>query len=121
MSIYFTISAAYYFAEGGTIIHVDNGATLQSAPQVRSIEYGDGYKLDIPLAPPLRVLGAQFSNRDPAEINVIETYLINLGGDIIPDFIIGSETIPFSTIKFNKNYLNGQVFSLSAEFKEEYR
>jgi uncharacterized protein (DUF111 family) len=121
MSVYFTISGAYLPAEAGTVILVDNGATIKSTPQVRRVAYGDGYGLDIPVAAPLRTLSAQFSNRDPAEINVIETYLINLGGDIIPDFYLGSEVVPFSTVKFNKNYLNGELFSLSAEFNEEYR
>tara|TARA_R110000772_G_scaffold66361_1_gene147851 strand:+ start:45276 stop:45641 length:366 start_codon:yes stop_codon:yes gene_type:complete len=121
MSVYFTISGAYYPAEADTVVYLDNGITVKVAPQVRSIQYGDGYSLDISLAPPLRSLGGSFSNRTPAEINIIETYFIALGGDTIPNFVIDDETVSVSVIKFNKDYINGEVFSLSAEFKEEHR
>jgi len=121
MSVYFTISAAYYPAEADTVIYLDNGINIRMTPQIRDIEYGEGYGLSIPLAPPLRSFSGQFSNRSPEEINVIENYFVLLAGNTIPSFVVGSETIDVSVMKFNKNYINGEVYSLNAEFKEEYR
>jgi|AntAceMinimDraft_13_1070369.scaffolds.fasta_scaffold63704_2 hypothetical protein len=119
MSIYFTVEAGY--TNAGTVVYLDNGVQLSVKPQVREIKYGDGYGLSIPLAAPLVSFSGQFSNRSPLEINIIETYFVELAGEIIPNFIINGETIPVSVVQFNKNYVNGEVYSLNGEFKQEYR
>lgn len=108
-----------YFTISGTNIYVDNGISVNYEPKVRRVKFGDGYELSIPVAT-LRSLSASFSNRTPAEINQIDTYLTTTQGGIINVNVMG-EVVPMVCISYNKSYQNGQIFSLSAEFKEELR
>ena len=108
-----------YFTISGTNIHVDNGTSINYAPQSRRVKFGDGYELSIPKVT-LRTLSATFSNRTPTEINQIDTYLTTTQGAIINVNVMGV-TIPMVCTSYNKSYQNGQIFSLSAEFREELR
>lgn len=119
--IYFTISGAYFPAQSGRVIYVDNGVSISIKPTVRRIKFGDGYGLHVPIAPPLRGFSASFSNRAPEEINVIEEYLGLLTGELIPDFSVMGVTYPMVCTKFSKSYQNGEIYSLSAEFTQEFR
>lgn len=108
-----------YFTISGTDIYVDNGISVNYAPLSRRVKFGDGYELSIPITT-LRTLSASFSNRTPATINQIDTYLTTTQGGIISFYVMGA-VIPMVCTSYNKSYQNGQVFSLSAEFREELR
>ena len=108
-----------YFTISGTNIFVDNGTSINYAPQSRKVKFGDGYELSIPITT-LRTLSATFSNRTPEQINQIDTYLTTTQGGIINVSVMGV-TIPMVCTSYNKSYQNGQIFSLNAEFKEELR
>lgn len=108
-----------YFTISGTDIYVDNGTSINYAPQTRRVKFGDGYELSIPITT-LRSLSATFSNRTPTEINQIDAHLTSTQGGIISVNVIG-EVIPMVCTSYNKSYQNGQIFSLSAEFREELR
>lgn len=108
-----------YFSISGTNIYVDNGTSISYNPLSRRVKFGDGYELSIPITT-LRTISATFSNRTPAEINQIDTYLTTTQGGIINVNIMGT-VVPMVCTSYNKSYQNGQVFSLSAEFREELR
>jgi phage-related protein len=109
-----------YFTLSGTDIYVDNGTSINYEPKVRRVKFGDGYELSIPVAT-LRAVAASFSNRTPAEINQIDSYLTSLQGGIIPNFYIMGEVVPMVCVSYGKSYQNGELFSLNAEFREELR
>lgn len=121
MSAYFTISGAYYSGEADRVVYLDRGLSINNIPQIRSMNYGDGYSLLVPVAPILRTFSASFSNREPEEIIVIDTYFELLQGAIIPDFVVNGETINAKVVNYSKSYMNGQVYSLTAQIVEEFR
>jgi phage-related protein len=110
-----------YFLINGNPVFVDNNTTISYTPQIRRMKFGDGYEQSIPLAPNLISFTATFSNRTLQEIEIIEDYLTSLQGQVIPDFYIFNEVTPIYCTKFSKDYVNGGVFSLSAEFRQEFR
>jgi phage-related protein len=118
--IYFTISNIYP-AQENRVIYLDNNTQVGFAPQKRTVKFGDGYELSIPKSPTLRSFSGSFSNRTPEEINVIDTYLSLLNGDVIPSFSILGSTVSIACVSYSKSYQNGQIFSLQGQFKEELR
>lgn len=108
-----------YFTISGTDVYVDNNISVNYEPKSRRVKFGDGYELSIPITT-LRSLSASFSNRTPSEINQIDAYLTSTQGGIISVNVMG-EVIPMVCTSYNKSYQNGQIFSLSAEFREELR
>jgi hypothetical protein len=118
--IYFTISNLFP-AQENRVIYLDKNTQVSFAPQKRTVKFGDGYELSIPKSPTLRSFSGSFSNRDPEEINVIDTYFSLLNGEIIPNFSILGSVVPISCINYSKSYQNGEIFSLQGQFKEELR
>jgi phage-related protein len=99
-------------------IYMDNGVNLTTTPQVTIMKFGDGYKQIRPLSNPKRSASVTFSNRDPSEINLIESYFIHLAGGALPSLTILDETWVGIVTSFNKNYFNGALYSLSSTIAE---
>ena len=121
MSAYFIIDGTYYSAQAGREIYFDNGLSISVVPQKRVMKFGDGYSLSVPIAPVLRSFTGTFSNREIEEIQVLETYFNLLGGNLVPDLTINGEVVRAKVGQISKSFQNGQAFSMSAEFKEEFR
>jgi phage-related protein len=118
--IYFTISNLFP-AQENRVIYLDNNTQISFAPRKRVVKFGEGYELSIPKSPTLKNFSGSFSNRTPEEINVIDTYLSLLNGEVIPNFSILGSIVPVACVNYSKSYQNGQIFSLQGQFKEELR
>jgi len=114
--IYFTISDIYP-AQQNRVIYVDNSTALNYVPVKRTMKFGDGYELSIPITT-LHNFSTTFSNRPLEEIEVIDEYLTRLKGSTIPNFSIMGTIIPMVCISFSKTYQNVGVATLNAEFSE---
>ena len=111
MASYVTISSVEY--------PFDSGISIQNTPAKRVTNFGDGYALHIPVGPVVRTYNAAFSNRTTFEIETIESFLVAQKGEAF-DIIVQGETIHVVVLEFRKAYQNGEVYSLSATFREYF-
>ena len=119
MSAYFSIDGTVYPAQSDTIVNFDKGLSIQNAPAKRVTKFGDGYGMHMPIGPTVRNLSASFSNRTRDEIDIIETYFTLLKGEPFYIYVRG-ESIRVVVLGFNKNYQNGEIYSLTANLKEVF-
>jgi hypothetical protein len=119
MSASFTIDGTVYPAQSGTVIYFDKGLTVQNAPAKRVTKFGDGYAMHMPIGPSVRNYSINFNNRPTSEIEIIEEYFTLLKGEGF-DISVRGESIHVVVLGFNKNYLNGELYSLSASLKEYF-
>jgi phage-related protein len=111
MASYVTISSVEY--------PFDSGISIDNTPAKRVTNFGDGYALHIPIGPVVRNYTASFNNRTTTEIDTIESFLINQKGEAF-DIVVQGETIHVVVLEFTKAYQNGEVYSLSATFREYF-
>lgn len=114
----FIIPSGFNGLSSPRTIYIDNGAQLSLNKKDRTLKFGDGYKQIVPISNPKNSLQATFSNRPPEEINLIEAFFIYLAGSAIPDLTVFEEEWVGTVESFNKNYNNGQVYSLTAIITE---
>lgn len=100
-------------------IYMDNGIQLSTRTLRRKVKFGDGYKYSGGASAPKRSASANFSAREPEEINLIEDYFIYLAGSPIDDLLVLTETWDGVVTQFNKNYMNGSLYGLSCVIEEK--
>jgi len=99
-------------------IYFDNGIQISKKAPVVRMAFGDGFKSDLKLGFPRRTAGVTLANREPEEINLVENYIIALGGAYLPSLTIMSQSWSGRVSKFSKDYQNGEIYSLSMEITE---
>jgi hypothetical protein len=120
MSAYFVIPNSFT-ADGDKSISLDNNFTITRQKKERIAEFGDNYFSSVPLGPGIRTLQCSLSNRPTSEIDLVESYFNNLAGGLVNGLVVDDVSINAVVEKFNKNYLNGEVYSLSFSLREVKR
>jgi hypothetical protein len=97
------------------------------------MQFGDGYSLSIPLSPLRREFNFSLSNRDPAEINLVESYFKFLqafinestASKLINSLTIDGLSINGELLSFNKVYSRlsdtSGAYSIGGSIKEVFR
>lgn len=130
---YFIIPTSSGLVASNTTIYFDNGLSVSSNPNKRVMKFGDGYSLSIPLSPLRREFSFTLSNREPATINLIESYFKYLqefvnassASKLINGLNIFDRSVNGELLSFNKVYSrydgsNG-AYSISGSIREVFR
>lgn len=104
-----------------TTVYVDNGASISSTPSRRQMKAGNGYKFIRSIGPRVRKFSISFSNRETTEINLVEKYFDKLAGGLIDDLTVLGDPVSAKVLKYDKNYMNGELYSISASLEESLR
>ena len=104
-----------------TDVYLDENVQVTYTPQISKNKYGDGYSTIIPLGPVIRTISGSFSTRDATEIELIREYLNYLEGEPINGFFFLGQYANMVCKSFNRVIRAENVYSLQAEFKEEYQ
>jgi hypothetical protein len=100
-------------------IYMDNGVTVSKTAVKTKMKFGDGYKQIVHRSPTKSQATVTFNNREPEEINLIESYFIYLSGSPIDDLTILDENWDGIVKSFSKSYNNGALYGLSATIEEQ--
>jgi hypothetical protein len=130
---YFIIPTSSGLVASNTTIYFDNGLSISSTPNKRVMKFGDGYSLSIPLSPLRREFNFALSNREPATINLIESYFkflqafvsANTPSKLVNGLNIYDRAVTGELLSFNKIYsrydgTNG-AYSISGSIREVFR
>lgn len=130
---YFIIPTSSGLVASNTTIYFDNGLSISSTPNKRVMKFGDGYSLSIPLSPLRREFSFTLSNREPATINLIESYFKYLQEFVNPssasklinglnifDRNINGELLSFNKIYSRYDGSNG-AYSIRGSIREVFR
>lgn len=120
MSAYFVIPDSFT-ADGDKSISLDNNFNITRQKTERINEFGDNYFSSVPLGPSIRTMQCSLSNRPTTEINLVESYFNSLAGGLVNNLTVDNTSIDAVVEKFNKNYLNGEVHTLSFSLREVKR
>lgn len=130
---YFVIPTNSGLVTSPQTIYFDNGLSISNSPNKKVMNFGDGYSLSIPLSPLRRQYNFTLSNREPSEINLVESYfkflqaLVNestasklINGLNIFDKNINGEILSFNKIYSRYDGSNG-AYSISGSIREVFR
>jgi hypothetical protein len=130
---YFIIPTSSGLVASNTTIFFDNGLSISSTPNKRVMKFGDGYSLSVPLSPLRREFNFTLSNREPATINLVESYFkflqalvsLNTSSKLINGLNIYDRSVNGEILSFNKVYSkfygsNG-AYSISGSIREVFR
>lgn len=120
MSAYFVIPNSFT-ADGDKTIPLDNNFNITRQKTERISEFGDNYFSSVPLGPGIRTMQCSLSNRPTTEINLVESYFNSIAGGLVNGLKIDNVSINAVVEKFNKNYLNGEVYTLGFTLREVKR
>jgi hypothetical protein len=120
MAAYFVIPNSFT-GTGDVSVSLDNNFTITRQKKERISEFGDNYFSSVPLGPGIRILQCSLSNRPTSEVDLVESYFNSLAGGLVNGLLIDGTSINAVVEKFNKNYLNGEVYSLGFSLREVKR
>jgi hypothetical protein len=120
MSVYFVIPNSFT-GTGDQEISLDNNFNITRQKKERINEFGDNYFSSIPLGPGIRIMQGSLSNRPTTEIDLVESYFNSLAGELVNGLVVDDVSIDAVVERFNKNYLNGEVYSLGFTLREVKR
>lgn len=114
----FTIPSGFGGLIAPKTIYFDNALPISKERKVRKMKFGDGFKSIIPISAPKRNMQFQMVNRPPEDINLVESYIIFLAGQPLPDLTTMGQTWSGKIKAFSKMYSNGEVYGLSGVIEE---
>jgi|LakMenEpi03Aug12_release.lakeMendotaPanAssembly.Ray.scaffolds.fasta_scaffold277878_3 hypothetical protein len=130
---YFIIPTSSGLVSTNTTIYFDNGLSISNTPNKKVMKFGDGYSLSIPLSPLRRDFNFSLSNREPATINLVESYfkflqaLVNestasklINGLNIFDRNVNGELLSFNKI-YSRYYESNGAYTISGSIREVFR
>jgi hypothetical protein len=119
MSAYFIIPNSFT-GTGDKTVYFDKGVNIQVKRSERTSNFGDNYFSTIQLGPVIKTYSTSLSNRPVEDIDLVESYFNFLEGALINGLHIDT-SINGVVEQFNKNYANGELYSISFQIRQVFR